>query len=63
MKVQKATITLTEYAKTEDEAIEKLLFAMHEESQNDLDSCVDGSIRIEEVDSEEEGLDEDMFEE
>jgi len=57
MKIYKAEIKLVQYGTTEDEAVEKLLFDMHEEAQNDFDSCVDGSILITEVDSEEEGVD------
>jgi hypothetical protein len=56
MMLKKATITLTEYGLTEDEAREKLLFAMHEEAQNDFDSYVDGQITITEVDSKKEGV-------
>ena len=60
MKVSRATIVLVEYGKTDEEATDKLAASLQNVSNGD---GWDEAVLVEsEVDTEEEGLDEDIFE-
>jgi len=54
MKAYKATITMVSYGKTEDEAAENLLFDVNEATKDGIDDTL---VSIEEIDTEEEGID------
>ena len=53
-KAYKATITVISYGNTEDEAAENLLFDVNEATKDGID---DALVCIEEIDTEEEGID------
>jgi len=54
MKVKKGTLTVVAYGKTEDEMIDNLLFDLHEIIRKEGDDTL---TCIEDVDTEEEGID------
>jgi len=54
MKAYKATMTVVSYGKTEDEAAENLLFDVNEATKDGIN---DSLVSIEEIDTEEEGID------
>ena len=53
MKAYKAEITFTAYGKTPDEAIDNLLFDLHEAVRGECQN-----VEPEEIDTQEEGIDE-----
>jgi len=54
MQIKKGTFTVVAYGKTEDELVENILFDINELTKDGIDDTI---VCIEDVNSEEEGID------